>query len=299
MTVNWTTFLKRVSAFVFVVACCLTSSVYSEDLSPFSLDSEKFAVGASGREPGSSRIDPHGTENLKKLNRTEIPVSKVGPVARPVPNDISEVSVGTAWPIAAGYVVTNNHVVTDSKEVVLINTSGREIPAWTVLRDEVYDIALLQVDDFHLLPPALPLADGEVGPGTEVFTVGYPRIDVLGRTPKLSDGVISRMDGPAGNPVSYQTTVSIQPGNSGGPLLNMSGEVVGVVRSMLGILNEREGKVLALHNASCAVKIDLVKELLGYLPHQETALEALPRRSECLEKLATRIQGSILIVEAR
>jgi len=257
-------FLKRLSGFVFVIAYSMTLNVYA-------------------MEPKS----------------TEIPSSKVGTFAEPVPEQILEVSVGTAWPIGAGYVVTNNHVVADSKKVVLINVFGRKIPACTVLRDEVYDIALLKVGDSRLLPPALPLATCEAGPGTEVFTVGFPRIDVLGRTPKLTDGVINRMVGPDGNPVSYQTTVSIQPGNSGGPLLNMRGEVVGVVKSMLGILDETQGKILALQNASCAVKIDLVKELLGHLPEQKTVTKALPRHSESLEKLADRVQGSVLIVEAR
>ncbi len=295
MIVNRIRFLNRLSGIVFIIACCLATHGYAADFSQFSLDSARFA----GFAPGPAGIIPGMAENLSKPERTEIPVSKVGTFARPVPDSLSEVSIGTAWPIAAGYVVTNSHVVAGSEAVVLINSSGREIPAWTVLRDEVCDIALLQVDDFQLLPPALPLATCEAGPGTEVFTVGFPRIDVLGRTPKLSDGVISRMVGPDGNPVSYQTTVSIQPGNSGGPLMNMKGEVVGVVKSMLGILDETRGKILALQNASCAVKIDLVKELLGRLPEQKRVIRALPRHSESLEKLADRIQGSVLIVEAR
>ena len=79
----------------------------------------------------------------------------------------------------------------------------------------------------------------------------------------------------------------------------MRGEVVGVVKSMLGILDETQGKILALQNASCAVKIDLVKELLGHLPQQTTVTAALPRHLASLEKLEDRIQGSVLIVEAR
>lgn len=285
------TFLKRLSGLVLIAACVFSFNVHAEGLSHHRPNAAPVAPGAPGREPGPGLAMP-------ETIGTEMPASKVGRPAEPVPEQM-EVSVGTAWPIESGYVVTNNHVVAGCKKVVLITAFGREIPASTVLRDEVYDIALLKVGDSRLLPPALPLAACEAGPGTEVFTVGFPRIDILGRTPKLSDGVISRMAGPDGNPVSYQTTVSIQPGNSGGPLLNMKGEVVGVVRSMLGVLDESLGEVIALENASCAVKIDLVKDLLKHLPQQNTDTEALPRHPETLEKLADRIQGSVLIVEAR
>jgi len=70
-------------------------------------------------------------------------------------------SIGTAWPIASGYVVTNNHVVSHSNDVLVITASGQQIRAWAVIRDEVSDIALLEVSDSHKLPPALPLATSQ------------------------------------------------------------------------------------------------------------------------------------------
>jgi len=71
-------------------------------------------------------------------------------------------------------VVTNNHVVSESSHVVLINKDGQEIIAWSVVRDEVNDIALLEVNDSQYLPSALPLSDTKIRPGARVFTIGFP-----------------------------------------------------------------------------------------------------------------------------
>ena len=84
-------------------------------------------------------------------------------------------SVGTGWPIETGYVVTNNHVVSDSDEIILVDRDGNEIRAWPVLRDELHDIALLAVRDTDKLPPALPLAGIQVHEGADVFTIGFPK----------------------------------------------------------------------------------------------------------------------------
>ena len=292
-------FLKWLSGFAFVIACSLTLNVQAEGLNRLSRNTEQLMHIPHGsdtdRRGESLRIE----KNISKTECDEVPASSIGTFAKPSPERFSEVSIGTAWPLASGYVVTNNHVIEGSKRVVLINTVGQRIPAWTVLRDEVYDIALLKVKNSDQLPPALPLATCDAGPGTDVFTVGYPRVDILGTTPKLSDGVISQMAGPEDNQASYQTTVSIQPGNSGGPLLNMKGEVVGVGRSMLGILDETQGKILVLQHASCAVKVEQVKELLGHMPQKNPVINSLPRHSESLKKLADRVQDSVMIVEAR
>jgi S1-C subfamily serine protease len=206
-------------------------------------------------------------------------------------------SVATGWPVANGYVVTNSHVLSENSHVVLITTSGQEIEACAVLRDDVDDIAILEVSDSNkLLPPALPLAHSAARLGSSVFTLGFPRIDVMGRTPKLSEGVISGSNGLYDNPASYQTTVPIQPGNSGGPLLNMRGEVVGVMKSMLGIMDETRDRFYVLPNTSFAVKISSVKQLLHLLPPKNPPFAELPIRFDTLETLADRLQNSVLIV---
>ena len=208
-------------------------------------------------------------------------------------------SFGTGWPISAGYVITNHHVVDSAAEILLLDASGQQIAARPILSDVVHDIAILQVVDTELLPPALPLATAGINVGARVFTMGFPRIDEMGVTPKLTDGVISKLSGLQNDPASYQTTVPIQPGNSGGPLLNMSGEVVGVVRSMIGVKHMQTGETRVYENASCATKIDRLCKILSKMRPPVDALQTLPHQPENMAALKKRLQNSLLIVVAR
>jgi S1-C subfamily serine protease len=238
--------------------------------------------------------DSSGVDLLKKIQ------ARPDPSGAGFSRSVSEgASIGTAWPIDSGYVITNNHVISESDDVILMDTDGNAIKAWPVVRDEVNDVALLAVDDTSRLPPALPLAREQVDEGDPVFTIGFPRIDVLGPLPKPTQGTISRLQGLDDDPAIYQTTVPIQPGNSGGPLLNMQGEVVGVVRSIIGYRSVSGGSTVLLQDASCALKIDKVKEIFYHLPQNAYVLSALPRGLDDVEALSRRVQNSMLIVIAR
>lgn len=210
----------------------------------------------------------------------------------------SNKSSGTAWPIAKGYAVTNNHVVANNTHVTLINSQGDKIRARVVIRDKLNDVALLAVIEDKKLPPAIPLSDRHARLGASVFTIGFPRVDVMGKTPKLTDGIISSVNGLRGNTSNYQISVPVQPGNSGGPLLNMNGEVVGIVTSMLGTTNDNTGATTYLPNISYALKVGVLKSLMDKLPGDKPVLKELPSHSDNLEGLAARIQRSVLIVLA-
>ena len=205
-------------------------------------------------------------------------------------------TTGTAWPISSRYAVTNSHVVSEGSKVTLVSSQGEEIPASAVLRDEANDIVILEVKGPHTLPPALPLAQSQARLGASVFTLGFPRVDFMGKAPKLSIGVISGESGLGDDPGSFQTTVPIQPGNSGGPLLNMKGEVVGVVKSMLGIRDTANGSLYMLQTTSCALKIKCVQELVYQLPQKEGPANLVNGFSNDLENLAGRIKNSVLLV---
>ncbi len=205
-------------------------------------------------------------------------------------------TTGTAWPISSRYVVTNSHVVSEGSKVTLVSSNGREIPASAVLRDETNDVVVLEVKDLNALPPALPLAQSQAKLGATVFTIGFPRVDFMGKAPKLSMGVVSGESGLGDDPESFQTTVPIQPGNSGGPLLNLKGEVVGVVKSMLGIRDTANGSFYVLQTTSCALKVKCVKDLVYQLPQKEARVNPLAAGSNDLETLASRIKDSVLLV---
>jgi len=271
------------------IACLMLVSVQPADA--VSLNTRASITGETDATAFYAGASESPTKN-------QIRSSAVPAYAKASPDLFAGASLGTAWPLESGYIVTNNHVISDCTDVLLVDRSGRQVRAWAVARDEINDIALLETSHRDKLPPALPLSHQQAGLGASVFTIGYPRIDVLGRSPKLSNGIISSANGLRDNPATYQITVPIQPGNSGGPLLNMNGEVVGMIKSMIGIRDD-SGSLYTLQNTSCALKVDPIRRLLGHLPHQDPILKVLPRTAENLELLARRIQDSVLIVVAR
>jgi len=212
-------------------------------------------------------------------------------------DSLSGTSTGTAWPVAGGYAITSNHVVASSETVTLYDVVGHKLHATVAVRDTVNDLAILSVSDADSLPPALPLSRGPERLGSNVFTLGFPRVDILGRTPKLTDGIISSVNGYRDDPGSYQTSVQIQPGNSGGPLLNMDGEVVGIISSMLGTVSE-SAETVVMPNISYAVKVEMLQVMLQALPDREGSQAATKGLRTPLADLAERIQSSVLLVVA-
>lgn len=212
--------------------------------------------------------------------------------------DSSSVSVGTAWPIAAGYAVTNHHVVAGKKTLTLVNREGNEITAHVIASDKEHDIAFLRVNNPGDLPPALPFTQHRPSLGASVFTIGFPRIDIMGKTPKLSQGVISGVNGLRDDPTNYQISVPIQPGNSGGPLLNMRGEVVGMITAMLGSVLGENGVAKPIPNINYALKVDIIRQFLAEVPQSSADIDELAPLDVGLEGLAAKIQDSVMIVMA-
>lgn len=140
-------------------------------------------------------------------------------------------SLGSGFIISAdGYVLTNDHVVSNMDEITVILSDQREFQAELVGRDERSDLALLKVDAKGL--PTLVLAQGEtLKVGQWVVAIGSP----FGLDYSASAGIVSAIGRsiPSAHTESnyvpfIQTDVAINPGNSGGPLFNMDGEVVGI-----------------------------------------------------------------------
>lgn len=139
--------------------------------------------------------------------------------------------IGSGFVIDDGSLVTNDHVVMDAEEVDVQFSDQRWRSATVDGTDPFSDLAVLGVDD--LPDEATPLEFVEESPavGTEVVALGNP----LGLDASISRGIVSGLDrslpSPAGFaiPAAIQTDAAVNPGNSGGPLVNLDGDVVGVV----------------------------------------------------------------------
>jgi S1-C subfamily serine protease len=206
-------------------------------------------------------------------------------------------SLGTGWPVAEGLVITNNHVIDGHDRITLVATDGRRIPATVLATDTTNDIALLSPDDSDQLPPALTIAKAAAPIGAEVFTIGYPHPDIMGSKPKLTTGVVNAETGLHDDPRTYQISVAVQSGNSGGPLINMKGEVVGVVTSKLSAVRVFQWTGDLPQNVNYAMKSSYVINMLKKAD-MDMILDEIPPKKDSLENLARRIEKSILIVVA-
>jgi S1-C subfamily serine protease len=125
-----------------------------------------------------------------------------------------------------GFFLTNHHVVRDATRIILRTDAGN-FPAQLVAADKANDVALLKVEGvFKPLPLA---ASRDVKLGDTVFTIGFPNVQMQGTSPKLTDGKISSLVGLEDDPRFFQVNVAIQPGNSGGALINERGNVIGII----------------------------------------------------------------------
>lgn len=132
-----------------------------------------------------------------------------------------------------GYVVTNNHVVDNADEITVKLTDGRELKAKKLGADEQSDIALLQIDSDNL--NALPLADSDkLRVGDFVVAIGNP----FGLSQTVTSGIVSALGRSGLNIGGYedfiQTDAAINRGNSGGALVSLHGELVGINTAIFG-----------------------------------------------------------------
>ncbi len=159
-----------------------------------------------------------------------------------------------------GYLLTSYHVVARAAKVQ-VRQHGQILDAEVAQVDRTNDLALLRVTgtEFKWLPLA---SQAKAGLGENVFTIGYPNPRVQGMEPKYTEGTISGLDGYQDDPREYQISLAIQPGNSGGPVCNASGEVVGIVRSTLNANFALASSGSIPQNVNYAVKSSYALQLL-------------------------------------
>jgi len=133
-----------------------------------------------------------------------------------------------------GLLITSNHVVRGAREVRVRLSDGAFLMATVEQATETTDIAILKVP--HRTEDYLAIAaPRSTQVGQWVFTMGYPTKSILGGEPKFTEGSISALSGMGGEAAFMQISVPVQPGNSGGPLVNAEGEVVGIITATAAI----------------------------------------------------------------
>ena len=159
-----------------------------------------------------------------------------------------------------GYLLTNHHVV-DGAGKIEVHYHGKVLLAKVEADDPTNDLALLKVEGGNF--ESLAISRKETADlGQDVFTIGFPNIQMQGVEPKYTDGKISSLAGMRDDPNEYQISVPLQPGNSGGPLCDSRGEVVGIVVARLNDMAMLETSGMMPQNVNYAVKSRLAARLL-------------------------------------
>ncbi len=175
-----------------------------------------------------------------------------------MPEELKGTSLGSGFIInEEGFVLTNNHVVKDATDIKVRLSDGREYEAKTVGRDAATDVALIKLQKVNGKLPTVALGDSDaLEQGDYVIAIGSP----LGFRESASFGIVSAKDrqltGSAFDDF-LQTDAAINQGNSGGPLFNMKGEVIGINTA---IISPQIGSGIGF-----AVPINLAKQIVPQL----------------------------------
>jgi S1-C subfamily serine protease len=164
----------------------------------------------------------------------------------------------------SGIIATNYHVVKDAESILIQVTQNGNIKKYNakvIASDKTNDLSILEITDagfkgFGTVPFGIKNSICDVG--TNVFSMGYPMSSVLGEEVKITDGLISSKTGYQGDIVTYQISVPIQPGNSGGPLFDKQGNLVGITNA----------GIPSADNVGYAIKTSYLKNLIDVAPEK-------------------------------
>jgi len=248
---------------------------------PGQLDSVRGVTLTSVEELRKHGFSTLATDLESQLRgASERALAGVQPQAPPSPGESSARSQGTGFVVTAnGLILTALHVV-DGANTITVRCPNRSLtPATVTEASRNNDLALLTTSLGGLT--YLSFADARtLHAGDAVFTIGFPAPDFLGPEPKFTDGSVSAVSGPGGEASFLQVTVPVQPGNSGGPLLDKTGRVVGVVTASAAIGPFLKTTGTLPQNVNWAVKGDYAKALFN----PPVPVPAAKDKSEAIER---------------
>ncbi len=245
-----------------------------------------------------SRLTPEDISHAQQLAADFVVKPEHGRAEADMPTDLGKTTrfgSGSGFFITTnGYFVTNFHVIDDAKTITIKTATGT-YEASIVRSDPRNDIALLKVEgEFTALhvrgSRGLRISD-------RVATVGYPTPDIQGLSPKYSSGEVSALSGINDDARMIQISVPIQPGNSGGPLVDTSGSVVGVVVSALNKVRAMKETGTIPENVNYAIKGTILLGIIEAVPEVARRLVATaPGLSDSPADIAAHVEAATGLV---
>jgi S1-C subfamily serine protease len=192
-----------------------------------------------------------------------------------------------------GYLISNYHVVKAAAKVRLVTSAGT-VDAKVVQVDAANDLALLKADGKFSPLPISPSRSAQMG-GT-VATIGFPDPSLQGFSPKLAKGEIASLSGAGDDPRYFQISVPVQPGNSGGALVDERGNVIGIVSAKLDASTALAMSGSLPENVNYAVKSSLLLSFLESVPDVDAKLKAPNTVDEKFEEVVKSAQDAAVLV---
>lgn len=216
-----------------------------------------YLLAPDTEEEDPRHIFPQVVNRLEGLGFHVKPINKENPL---------EGGQGTGFIVDSnGYVLTCAHIF-EKQEKASLWIKGKRFAADVISTDKEKDLALLKIPDIKGVNlQSLPISKkSQYKMGQDVYTIGFPLSDILGNSPRLNKGLVSSTVGLKDNPDHLQISVEIQSGNSGSPLLNEDGEVIGVIQSTLNPMNvlQRTGGTLP-QNVNFAAKTNIIEDFIN------------------------------------
>lgn len=194
-----------------------------------------------------------------------------------------------------GLFLTAAHVVKDA-DSIQVYWQSKDYPAERVFVDGTLDVAVLKVGGVRS-PQVLSLSSSStVKTGDDVFTLGFPQVQFQGIEPKYTNGTISSLSGMGNDPKYFQISAPVQPGNSGGPLLDSQGRVVGLINSRLDDINILLATGAIPQNVNYALKSSFILPLLESVPDIQLEKPTESDKAAAIEKAKNAV-GLVVCVE--
>lgn len=246
--------MKRLTVFVpIVLLCCLFSGCVSTNR--FRKNELNFPENTVFYL-NTLRDNKNAYISIQQVLDRQSIDSKLVTSSKEITNPAQNESSGTAFFIAPDILVTNAHVVTDDEYIVFIK-DGIEEKAELLFKNTQNDLAFLRTRTFDT--PYFRLAkQSEYGITHPIYVLGYPLSDILGNEIRVTNGIINSLSGIGGDSNNLQISAQIQPGNSGGPVVDNSFDVVGVASSKLSDSFMVSTKKTIAQNVNFAIKSNIV-----------------------------------------
>ena len=192
-----------------------------------------------------------------------------------------------------GLLITAAHVIKNAHAIKIVTRQGLR-PAHVIKIDSSNDVALLKCEgQFQAVPIK---SSGGVKLGQPVFTVGFPDTQLQGFSPKMTQGEISSLSGIQDDPRDWQISVPVRPGNSGGPLFDAQGNVIGLVVGKLDALITAQATGALPENINYAVKTAYILPLLDSYASDLLPVTSTPEAPEKTENVVGRVQNSVVLI---